>query len=253
MMALVRAAFTAIVLLLASTASVTATHAPTPDVGIRDIREGDGQPAVRHASLRVHYTGWLEDGTEFDSSRAADRGPFEFKVGAGAVIPGWDIGLVGMREGGTRELVVPAELAYGERGAGSVIPPGATLKFEIELLGVTPPPYTNVDNRTVQELLDQGVTLIDIRRPEEWKETGVIPGSELLTAFDGNGRLMPGFASGLAQRVESGERFMLICRTGNRTSVIADALVAQAGYRDVLNVTDGIVSWISEGRAVVKP
>ncbi len=248
-----RAALLGICLFLVVGSPATATHTPTPEVGIRDVREGRGPRAVRHASLRVHYTGWLEDGTQFYNSRASGREPFEFKVGAGSVIPGWDMGLVGMKEGGLRELVVPPELAYGDRGVGSVIPPKATLKFEIELVGVAPPPYTNVDNGTVQNLLDQGVTLIDIRRPEEWQETGVIPGSELVTAFSANGQLVPGFAAELARRVDAGERFMLVCRTGNRTSVIADALVTQARYTDVLNVTDGIVSWIDEGRPVVSP
>ncbi len=174
---------------LAFAAPAAATHAPTPDVDVRDVREGTGRQVERHASLRVHYTGWLEDGTEFDSSRSAGRGPFEFKVGAGSVIPGWDIGLVGMKEGGIRELVVPPELAYGDRGAGSVIPPGAVLKFEIELLGVVPPLYTNVDNGTLQELLDRGVTLIDIRRPYRQSHLG-----------DRRRPGLPGRVQGCAQR-----------------------------------------------------
>lgn len=85
--------------------------------------------------VRVHYTGWLEDGTKFDSS--VDRNePFEFPLGAGYVIQGWDRGVAGMKVGGVRRLFIPSQLAYGDRGAGSVIPPNATLIFEIQLLGV---------------------------------------------------------------------------------------------------------------------
>ncbi len=85
--------------------------------------------------VSVHYTGWLEDGTKFDSS--LDWGnPFVFPVGMEYVIPGWDEGVSTMKVGGKRQLVVPAELAYGEQGAGEVIPPGATLIFEVELLEV---------------------------------------------------------------------------------------------------------------------
>lgn len=87
--------------------------------------------------MEVHYTGWLEDGTKFDSS--VDRGqPFVFPLGQGRVIKGWDEGVATMKVGGKRKLVIPAHLAYRDRGAGGVIPPGATLIFEVELLGINP-------------------------------------------------------------------------------------------------------------------
>ncbi len=98
---------------------------------------GSGATAQAGRSVRVHYTGWLwkdgEKGGKFDSSK--DRGqPFEFDLGAGMVIRGWDEGVQGMQEGGTRVLIIPPELGYGARGAGGVIPPNATLCFEVELL-----------------------------------------------------------------------------------------------------------------------
>lgn len=102
---------------------------------IEDLTTGQGDEAVRGKTVIVHYTGWLADGTKFDSSR--DRNdPFDFPLGAGHVIRGWDEGVAGMKVGGTRRLTIPPEMGYGSHGAGGVIPPNATLVFEVELLAV---------------------------------------------------------------------------------------------------------------------
>jgi FKBP-type peptidyl-prolyl cis-trans isomerase len=101
-----------------------------------DLKEGTGATATTGKTVSVHYTGWLaKDGKKFDSS--VDRGqPFMFQLGAGQVIKGWDQGVAGMKVGGKRQLRIPPELGYGNRGAGGVIPPNATLIFDVELLGV---------------------------------------------------------------------------------------------------------------------
>src|SRR6476619_1108410 len=100
-----------------------------------DVTVGTGTEATAGKTVDVHYTGWLLDGKKFDSSK--DRGqPFSFPLGGGRVIKGWDEGVAGMKIGGTRILMIPPNLGYGASGAGGVIPPNATLKFEVELLGV---------------------------------------------------------------------------------------------------------------------
>lgn len=114
------------------------------ELGKTDLAVGEGAAIAAGQTAVVHYTGWLYDasapqhrGTKFDSSR--DKGqPFRFVVGAGRVIKGWDEGVAGMTVGGRRELVVPARLGYGDSGAGGVIPPGATLLFDVELLAIEP-------------------------------------------------------------------------------------------------------------------
>jgi FKBP-type peptidyl-prolyl cis-trans isomerase FkpA len=109
---------------------------------VTDSKVGSGATATAGKEVSVHYTGWLHDakasdkhGKKFDSSR--DRGePFSFKLGAGQVISGWDMGVAGMKVGGTRTLIIPSDLGYGSRGAGGAIPPNATLVFDVELLNV---------------------------------------------------------------------------------------------------------------------
>ena len=115
------------------------TPSPT-GLQITDTQVGTGAEAQPGRTVTVHYTGWLyndgQQGAKFDSSR--DRGdPFQFPLGAGHVIQGWDRGVAGMKVGGQRSLIIPPEMGYGARGAGGVIPPNATLKFDVELLGVS--------------------------------------------------------------------------------------------------------------------
>ena len=113
------------------------TETTTTDSGlqIKEIECGEGEEAAKGDTLEVHYEGRLEDGTKFDASR--DHGStFEFQVGAGQVIQGWDEGLIGMKIGGIRELTIPPELGYGAQGAPPAIPPNSTLVFEVELVDI---------------------------------------------------------------------------------------------------------------------
>ena len=120
----------------ASGAAAPAEVTTSSGLKYQDVKEGNGDVATAGKTVSVHYTGWLTNGTKFDSSK--DRGqPFEFPLGGGRVIRGWDEGVQGMKVGGVRKLTIPAELGYGARGVGGVIPPNSTLVFEVELLKVS--------------------------------------------------------------------------------------------------------------------
>ena len=142
------------------------------DLSFEVIAEGDGETAQNGMQVSVHYQGRLTDGTIFDDSQKRGT-PFSFTLGSGQVIPGWEQGIAGMKIGEKRVLTIPPELGYGAAGAGGVIPPNATLVFDVELVAVTIPPKladaTAADLKAAQK---NGVVVIDIRRAEEWAETG---------------------------------------------------------------------------------
>ena len=242
----------ATVLLLCGSVVGTANAASKPQLIVKDLEIGKGKEATRFAEIDVHYTGWTMDGKQFDSS--LDRGdPIRFKLGAGQVIEGWDVGFNGMRVGGKRELIIPPEMGYGAQGAGDAIPPNATLKFAIELVAVSGPNFTNIDNAQLKDMVAKGVPVVDLRRLDEWNATGIVKGSHLITAFDGKGRLQVDFLPKLEKLVGLNDEVILICRTGNRTALIANALANNKGFKKVFNVQNGITSWIKEGGDVVKP
>jgi len=120
--------------ILGSPIEATSPTVTASGLSITDLDLGNGKEATAGQKVTVNYKGMLENGKEFDSSY--DRGPFSFSLGAGQVIKGWDEGVAGMKIGGKRKLIIPPELGYGSRGAGGVIPPNATLVFEVELLDV---------------------------------------------------------------------------------------------------------------------
>lgn len=120
----------------------------------------------------------------------------------------------------------------------------------IALSGCTEPPYSNLDNGQVKTLLEKDVPIYDIRRPEEWRQTGVVEGSQLLTFAGADGRVLPDFLNRFTGAVGKDDPVILICRTGSRTSTLARHLIEQMGYTQIYNVRHGITRWISDGRPI---
>ena len=219
---------------------------------IEVMREGDGDIAEHGQRLTVHYEGRLKDDTVFDASRPRGQ-PFSFTVGARQVIQGWEQGVVGMKVGEMRRLTIPADLGYGAAGAGGVIPPSATLVFDIELLAVSMP--VSLGQATPAELIQarkDGVTIVDIRRPDEWSQTGVIEGAKTITAFEANGGLHPDFHQKFMNLVHSRETpVLLYCYMGGRTTNLGTALIEQLGFLHVTHLSGGILSWKADGYSTV--
>lgn len=128
---------------------------------------------------------------------------------------------------------------------------GALLLAVMLIMGCSQPNYTNISNDELQSLMDQGVTVVDIRRPEEWLQTGVVKGSETITLFDASGRIKDSFFTKLEKAAPNKtDPIVLICRTGNRTQAGSELLADHLGYSSVHNVRDGITAWIMENRFV---
>jgi peptidylprolyl isomerase len=205
----------------------------TTDSGLQYIEtiEGDGDSPEAGQIVSVHYTGWLEDGTQFDSS--VDRGePFQFALGLGMVIPGWDEGVALMKQGGSSRLVIPAELGYGAAGAPGTIPPDATLVFDVELLEIREGAPENPPDVAEEDLIttDSGLQYIDIVEgdgptPETgqavifhytgWMEDGSQFDSSLNrgqpVAFQiGDGQVIPGWDEALSTMQVGTKRFLII-------------------------------------------
>jgi len=224
----------------------------TAGVKITDIVTGEGQEAVVHSQVLVHYTGWLMDGTKFDSS--LDRGePFPFSLGTGQVIPGWDKGVDGMRVGGKRELIISPEMAYGDRGAGSKIPGGSTLKFEVELLAVELPLYKQIGLGDVVPLVARGAKVIDIRSLDEAKKTGVIESARVITAFDENFKFQQSFVKAFQAYVAADDVVVLVGLTNRSVISLAHIISSQGGYKNINALSDGMQAWVAAEMITVSP
>ena len=215
---------------------------------VETLQKGNGELALTGQRISVHYEGKLQDGTVFDASRTRGQ-PLSFILGKGQVIKGWDLGVEGMLVGEIRRLTIPPEMGYGANGAGEVIPPNATLIFEVELLAVTEP--LTLGQMNSNELLDaqsKGAVIIDIRREDEWIKTGIIEGAQTITAFSKTGNLNQDFQQKFLSIVPSLKTpVVLYCRTGNRTAKLGNALVSQLGYSNLSHLSKGITGWTEGG------
>ena len=218
---------------------------------INNIVEGEGAEIINHSKIQVHYTGKLQDGTKFDSSY--DRGqPFSFQIGLREVIEGWEIGLMGMKVGGKRTLIIPPELAYGERGAGDLIPPNATLTFDVEIIDVKAPGYGFIKAKEIQDLQEDGYKFIDVRTKKERDNTGIIPGSLEITALDIYGNFVPEFMKTFRDLVDLDDNTVFISNEGEIASMLANGFVEQLKATNMYALKGGIQQLIKQNYLLEK-
>ena len=201
---------------------------------------GDGLEVTNHSKVSVHYIGRLEDNNEFDNSYKRNQ-PFQFQIGVRQVILGWETGLLGMKEGGKRTIFIPYKLAYGESGAGDLIPPKSNLIFEIEILKVVPPKYIQLDSYQLKlAMSDDSFTILDIRNSNERNKSGIIPGSVLLTAFDTKGNFLPDFINRYQEIIKPGNKVIFVSEEGAISSILANGFVEQLNQVNIYNLKEGI-------------
>jgi len=215
------------------------------DLQIKNNIEGEGAEILNHSKIKVHYIGMLEDGTKFDSSY--ERGePFSFQIGLRQVIEGWEKGIIGMKVGGKRTLIIPPELGYGERGAGELIPPNSTLVFDIEIIDIQPPSYNLITTDEIEKLIKDNYKFIDIRTKEERDFTGVIPGSLEITAFDVYGKFVPEFMKTFQSIVDLNDKIIFVSNEGEIASILANGFAEQLGAKNMNALKGGIQQLIYE-------
>ena len=256
-----------ILIILAIVAAVMYNKYLIPATSAPEAKESTTSSALlvsKGLKVYIEYTGKLEDGKVFDTS--VGKAPLSFIVGAGRVIEGFDSGVLGLEVGDKKTLIIPPSKAYGVNGIPGVIPPNATLTFDIEvkkiedplLVSKNPPKakksLTNINNEELKKIMKgNSAILIDIRRPEEWKETGIIPTSNLITLYDKSGKQNDDFQAKFDKLVPTRDTaFVMICRTGNRTTFATTMLATNFGYTNVYNLEKGITDWISSDGKVIK-
>jgi len=221
------------------------------EISILEDIPGEGFNIVNHTKVKVHYIGLLEDGSEFDNSYKRGE-PITFQIGTRQVIQGWEIGLLGMKIGGKRTILIPPELGYGSSGAGDIIPPDTKLIFEIEILDAILPGYRTIDSKQLLLALTDNFIIIDIRTKEDRIKTGIIPGSLELTAFDNLGNFKPEFIDAFNKEVKENDKVVFVSEKGEISSILANGFVESLGKKNMYSLDGGIHALIKDNFHLIK-
>mgnify|MGYP001192162351 CR=1 FL=1 len=225
---------------------------------IKDI-PGNGLAVQNHYKITSHYKGFLENGTEFDSTYKINK-PFTFQIGLRQVIEGWELGLNGMKVGGKRTIKIPPNLAYGKKGVKNLIPSNSTLIFEIEIIDIQPHSYILLNSSNLKYLLNEKLfklqninfIIVDIRTSNQIKASGFIKNSYKINAFDINGNLNKEFVNNLKSSIKNNTHVVLVSEDGEVSSILANGLIENIGMKNIYSLKEGINGWVNKGYEIKK-
>jgi peptidylprolyl isomerase len=222
------------------------------EIEIISDKPGDGKKIIYHSWVQIEYTGSFESGEVFDTNIGKDR-PLVVQMGMKEVIPGFEQGIIGTTKGTKRKIKIPAELAYGEKGGGDVIPPNTDLIFEFEIIDVLDPHYKMIDSEELIEKINNNSVALDIRLESQW-ENGVIKGTFQETAFNKDGKFnvyLMDKVRALAAEESQNIDIVFISHDGETAAILGNAFAEDLGFKNVSVFKGGIVQWIKEGRKLV--
>ena len=218
------------------------------EIEIITDKPGTGKKIIQHSWVQLEYTGSFENGKVFDTNIGKDR-PLVVQMSMKEVIPGFEQGIIGTTKGTKRKIKIPAELAYGKKGGGDIIPPNTDLIFEFEVIDVLDPSYKSVSSDELIEMIENNAVALDIRTEEEWDKTGVIKGSFPETAFDKNGKFQVYVMDkirALAAAQSQNVNLIFISHDGETASMLANSFSEDLGFTNVSVLEGGILQWLKE-------
>ena len=213
-------------------------------------KPGTGKKIIRHSWVQLEYTGSFENGKVFDTNIGKDR-PLVVQMSMKEVIPGFEQGIIGTTKGTKRKIKIPAELAYGKKGGGDIIPPNTDLIFEFEVIDVLDPSYKSVSSDELIDMIENNAVALDIRTEEEWDKTGVIKGSFPETAFDKNGKFQVYVMDkirALAASQSQDVNLIFISHDGETASMLANSFSEDLGFTNISVLEGGILQWLKESK-----
>jgi rhodanese-related sulfurtransferase len=220
------------------------------EIEIITDKPGTGKKIIKHSWVQLEYTGSFENGKVFDTNIGKDR-PLVVQMSMKEVIPGFEQGIIGTNKGTKRKIKIPAELAYGKKGGGDIIPPNTDLIFEFEVIDVLDPSYKSVSSDELIDMIENNAVALDIRTEEEWDKTGVIKGSFPETAFDKNGKFQVYVMDkirALAASQSQDVNLIFISHDGETASMLANSFSEDLGFTNVSVLKGGILQWLKEDR-----
>jgi len=222
------------------------------EIEIINDKPGTGKKIIKHSWVQLEYTGSFENGKVFDTNIGKDR-PLVVQMGMKEVIPGFEQGIIGTTKGTKRKIKIPAELAYGEKGGGDVIPPNTDLIFEFEIIDVLDPHYKMINSSELIKKINDNAVALDIRLKNQW-EKGVIEGTFQETAFDKDGKFNVYFldkVKALAAEASQNIEIIFISHDGDTATTLGNAFAEDLGFVNVSVLKGGILQWLKDDRELV--